>query len=120
MRLFSISILSVALVMGFFLIPSRASSPRPQDKKSSFDNIKVMTDMSDSEVMAAMRQWQDELGTNCSFCHAGADFASEENPKKQTARVMYKMLKQINKDFLDGKGSCATCHNGATKPAPVQ
>ena len=119
MRLLAISILGIALVVGFFLVPSRASSPRPQGK-SSFENIKVMNDMSDSEVMAAMRQWQDELGTNCSFCHAGADFPSEDNPKKQTARVMYKMLNMINKDFLGGKASCATCHNGATKPAPVQ
>ena len=120
MRLFAISILGTVLAIGFFVVPTGSSSPRPQDKKSSFENIKVMNDMSDAEVMAAMRQWQDELGTNCSFCHAGADFPSEDNPKKQTARVMFKMLKQINKDFLEGKGSCATCHNSATKPAPAQ
>src|SRR6266487_480845 len=119
-KFFSISVVALALAAGFFVLPARSSSARPVQQKSDFDNIKVMNDMSDSDIMKAMRQWQDELGTNCSFCHAGADFPSEDNPKKQTARVMYKMLKQINKDFLDGKGSCATCHNGATKPAPVQ
>jgi len=113
-RVFSISVLALILALGFFLVPAGSSSPQ---QKTEFDNIKVMTDMSDSDIMKAMRQWQDELGTNCSFCHAGADFPSEDNKRKQTARVMYKMLRTINKDFLDGKGSCATCHNGAPKPA---
>ena len=121
MRLFAISFLSTVLAVGFFVVPAGSSSPRPpQQKQSAFENIKVMNDLSDAEVMTAMRQWQDDLGTNCSFCHAGADFPAEDNPKKQTARVMYKMLNMINKDFLGGKASCATCHNGATKPAPVQ
>src|ERR1041385_4994216 len=116
MSLFPISILTLLLVVGFFIVPAGSSS-LPQ--KSGFENIKVMNDMSDSEVMAAHRQWQDDLGTNCSFCHAGTDFASEDNPKKQTARVMFKLLKTINgKDFLDGKATCGTCHHGATKPDP--
>jgi len=118
-KVFSVSVLAVVLTAGWFVAPARSSSA-PQQKQSAFENIKVMNDMSEAEIMTAMRQWQDDLGTNCSFCHAGADFPSEDNPKKQTARVMYKMLNMINKDFLDGKGSCATCHNGATKPAPVQ
>jgi photosynthetic reaction center cytochrome c subunit len=120
-RVFSVPVLALILTLGWFVAPARSSSPRPaQEKKSSFENIKVMNDMSESEIMATMRQWQDDLGTNCSFCHAGADFPSEDNPRKQTSRVMFKMLNMINKDFLGGKGSCATCHNGATKPAPVQ
>ena len=120
-KVFSMAVLALILTAGWFVAPARSSSPRPvQEKKSRLENIKVMTDMSESEIMAAMRQWQDDLGTNCSFCHAGADFPSEDNPKKQTARVMFKMMNMINKDFLGGKASCATCHNGATKPATAQ
>jgi photosynthetic reaction center cytochrome c subunit len=115
MRLFPISILILFLTVGFLVVPARSSSLQG---KSSFDNIKVMNDMSDADIMKAMRQWQDDLGTNCSYCHAGADFASEDNPKKQTARVMFKLLNTINKDFLEGKASCGTCHHGATKPDP--
>jgi hypothetical protein len=119
-KFFSVSVLALGLIVGWFVAPARSSSPVPQ-KQSSFENIKVMNDLSEADVMKAMRQWQDDSGTNCSFCHAGADFPSEDNPKKQTARVMYKMLNMINKDFLDGKATCATCHNGATKPAtPAQ
>jgi Photosynthetic reaction centre cytochrome C subunit len=118
-KVFSVSVLALVLIVGWFVAPARSSSASPQQKQSAFENIKVMNDMSEADIMKAMRQWQDDLGTNCSFCHAGADFPSEDNPKKQTARVMYKMLNMINKDFLDGKASCATCHNGATKPAPV-
>src|SRR5262245_22960922 len=115
MRLFSISILMLLLTVGFVALPARSSALQ---QKTEFENIKVMTDVSDSDIMKAMRQWQDELGTNCSYCHAGADFPSEDNPKKQTARVMYKLLQTINKDFLNGKASCGTCHHGATKPDP--
>jgi hypothetical protein len=118
-KVFSVSVLALVLIVGWFVAPARSSSAPPQQKQSAFENIKVMNDMSEADIMKAMRQWQDDLGTNCSFCHAGADFPSEDNPRKQTARVMYKMLNMINKDFLDGKASCATCHNGATKPAPV-
>jgi NADH:ubiquinone oxidoreductase subunit C len=115
MRLFSISIVSLVLVIGFFVVPAGSSSLQ---QKTEFENIKVMTDVSDSDIMKAMRQWQDDLGTNCSYCHTGADFPAEDNPKKQTARVMYKLLQTINKDFLNGKASCGTCHHGATKPDP--
>jgi hypothetical protein len=112
-KVFSMGVVGLAIAIGFFVAPARSSSPQ---KKTDFENIKVMNALSDSEIMGAMRQWQDDLGTNCSHCHAGTDFASEDNPKKQTARVMFKMLTTINKDFLNGKASCALCHRGSTTP----
>jgi hypothetical protein len=46
------------------------------------------------------------------------DFASDENPKKETARHMITMLQQINANFAGGKDHvpCYTCHSGAVKP----
>ena len=73
------------------------------------------------------------LGVKCNHCHApkpngekGLDFASDANPKKNIARHMIKMTKQINKKHFnrayDGvvyNISCNTCHNGKTEAFTV-
>ena len=48
------------------------------------------------------------------FCHVQGDFASDDNPKKETARMMLGMAREINAKFPDGKRhvSCYTCHRG--------
>jgi photosynthetic reaction center cytochrome c subunit len=55
---------------------------------------------------------------NCMFCHMAGDFASDENPKKITARHMITMVNEINAKFPDGKVhvTCFTCHRGAEMP----
>jgi hypothetical protein len=47
------------------------------------------------------------------------DFASDENPKKETARMMLTLARDVNAKFTDGKQhvTCYTCHRGATEPA---
>jgi hypothetical protein len=52
------------------------------------------------------------------------DFASDENPRKQTARIMMGMLSDINNKYLPQVGdrryaapiSCGNCHQGQTYP----
>jgi photosynthetic reaction center cytochrome c subunit len=53
----------------------------------------------------------------CGYCHV-ADKSSDENPKKDMARMMLNMVKDINSKFTDGKQhvTCFTCHRG--DPAP--
>jgi photosynthetic reaction center cytochrome c subunit len=53
------------------------------------------------------------------YCHVQGDFPSDDNPKKETARMMLTMAREINSKFPDGKRhvSCYTCHRGATEPA---
>ena len=72
------------------------------------------------------------LGVRCSYCHKGEegkplsayDFASDDNPNKNRAREMYRMLGDIN-DHLkkiepsgDKRGNmwCHTCHHGRPRP----
>ena len=54
----------------------------------------------------------------CSYCHVQGDFASDDNPKKDMARMMISMVKDINAKFPDGKMhvTCFTCHRGAEEP----
>ena len=112
MRGFSISALVIVMVAAIFVMPVR-SRAMPQ---SSFENIKVLTGKSDTEIRMEMTVWTEALGTTCNYCHIAGDFASDMNPKKETARKMARMVMAINKDFLDGKAKCVLCHRGATVP----
>jgi len=78
-------------------------------------NLKVLKD---DQVMPVMKAMQGALGQKCDFCHAMPDFASDEKPKKQIARVMMELANDINAKFHDGKThvTCYTCHRGATTP----
>jgi photosynthetic reaction center cytochrome c subunit len=87
--------------------------PMPQ---SSYENIKVLTDMPDRDILNLMKDWQEALGVTCTYCHVSGDFASDMNPTKETARKMARMVKTINKDFLDGKAKCILCHRGSAVP----
>src|SRR6266481_1959145 len=72
------------------------------------------------------------LGVRCSYCHKGEegkplstyDFASDENPNKNRAREMYKMLGEITDHLKKIQPSgdkpvnmwCRTCHHGRPRP----
>jgi hypothetical protein len=95
-------------------------------------NLKVLPkDMTGQQVVAIMRDYERQLGVECSYCHAKDtatgrnNFASDTNPMKDRARVMMKMTASINADYLtqltDPKPEhpidCGTCHRGMAKPA---
>ena len=65
-----------------------------------------------------MQAFRGALGVMCSYCHVQGDFASDDNPKKDVARMMISMARDINAKFPDGKRhvSCYTCHRGAEEP----
>ena len=82
-------------------------------------NLKILTGESGPQLIMTMRAFTVALGEQCSFCHVQGDFASDDNPKKETARMMLTMAREINAKFPDGQRhvSCYTCHRGATMPA---
>jgi ferredoxin len=68
-------------------------------------------------------------GGNCSCgtCHVRGNFASDDNPKKITARRMLDMTRALNKQFFPdhkpkpgesvlGRVTCYTCHQGEATP----
>lgn len=89
--------------------PQKKGPPAPK-------NLKVLPPGTD--IRATMGAFRTALGQQCTFCHVMGDFASDENPKKTTARHMIEMVKEINAKFPDGKEhvSCYTCHRGANLP----
>lgn len=102
-------------------------TPPPQKKGGGGPpkNLKVLPP--DTNIRAVMGAYRAALGVQCTYCHMQGDFASDENPKKNIARMMITMVHDINtKNFTDGKEhvTCYTCHRGAaaplTAPPPAQ
>jgi hypothetical protein len=109
--------LTLAVVL--LLVPVCLSA---QDKKGPpppLKNIKILTGEPREQVIMTMRAFTVALGVQCMYCHVQGDFASDDNPKKETARGMLMMARDINMKFPDGKRhvSCYTCHRGMTEPA---
>lgn len=102
-------------------------------------NLQVLPkDMERPQVIQVMQQFTMALGVMCDHCHvpqAGAqpgpngqiplDAASDEKQTKKTARVMMKMVMDINSKLGTELGKpaadvvrvqCITCHRGAAIP----
>jgi photosynthetic reaction center cytochrome c subunit len=110
------------LAVVLLLVPVCLSAQEKEGKKGpppTPKNLKILTGESGEQVIMTMRAFRTALGVQCTFCHVQGDFASDDNPKKETARMMLTMAREINAKFPDGKRhvSCYTCHRGATEPA---
>jgi hypothetical protein len=98
-------------------------------------NLKVLPKtMTGEKLHELMHQWAGSLGTHCDHCHTTDpnhldqnghprfNFADDSKPEKLTARQMYRMTQDINKNYVskipnaDEPVSCATCHRGHAKP----
>ncbi|MGA8043189.1 MAG: c-type cytochrome [Terracidiphilus sp.] len=100
-------------------------------------NLQVLPkDLTGEQVRKIMHQWEGDLGTECSTCHAAdpnnigpngrprLNFADDSKKEKNTARTMYKMVEEINTQYVgkvDSSGmpvTCGTCHRGKLSPDP--
>jgi Photosynthetic reaction centre cytochrome C subunit len=102
----------------------RTSHPRPT-------NLKVLPkDISGDDIDKLMHGYEKQLGVPCGYCHEQnaetkkIDYASDENPVKQTARFMISMTGDINNKYLAQLGdrryaspiTCGNCHRGQATP----
>jgi len=93
-------------------------------------NLKILPkDISTSDLLTIMKQYREQLGVQCGYCHAGdpathkMDFASDAKLEKATARIMMTMTSELNSKYIsklpivaDQKVDCGTCHRGHAKP----
>jgi hypothetical protein len=100
------------------LCAQEAAPKQPKQEAPPPANLKVLKVTSGAEVRQIMRTFTVGLGVQCNYCHVQGNFASDENPKKETARHMIQMAQRINAEFPDGKMhvSCYTCHRGEAEP----
>ena len=105
--------LSLLLIVPMFAQPPQA--PPKGGGGRVPQNLKVLTVEEERPMMMGMRA---SLGVMCTHCHVPPNYASDENPKKEVARKMMAMVKEINGKFPDGKEhvTCYTCHRGKTLP----
>ncbi len=112
-------------------------------QEARFENLQVLrADVSRADLNRVMLDDLTGLGLprrqneGCLYCHVGNmedavdtwDFASDDKPAKQTARVMMRMVREINDRHLAGlakrvaprlRVTCQTCHAGRTDPRPL-
>ena len=110
--------LTISLLL--LMLPLIAQPPQEGRKgggggRAPHKNLKIIKD---DEVGPMMRAFTQSLGVRCDYCHIQGKFDSDENPKKETARMMLTMAHDLNAKFPDGKVhiTCYTCHRGKTTP----
>ncbi len=128
---------AAVLVAGLTQVPvaaqDRGAPPPPT-------NLQVLPkDISRADLNSTMRGFTTALGVECSYCHVREgrggrnDMASDEKPTKNEARVMMRMMAQVNDTLAANLGKpaadiehvqCITCHRGSavpkvTPPAPA-
>ena len=97
-------------------------------------NLKIYPkDIARPELITTMQGFVRQLGVQaqggCGYCHVGTapqfDFASDSNPKKDVARRMILMSREITGKLPEVTGKpaaeitslrCATCHRGMPVP----
>ena len=133
-----------ALVSALFAVVALAQTPAapqaPAEEHHHHDepaptNLKVLPKtMTGEQVHNLMHTWEASLGTECSTCHAAdpknigpngkprLNYADDSKPEKATARLMYRMVEDINANYVEkveNSGvavSCGTCHRGHLDP----
>jgi hypothetical protein len=102
------------------------------DFPRNVSNLKVLpADIPHARLRKLMRGYESDLGVSCSYCHVEdrdtgvIDYASDENTRKLTARVMISMVETINEEYLAKLGgdsrysnqvTCGSCHQGHGSP----
>jgi hypothetical protein len=128
--------LGVTLLIGSAAAAQTATTTAPaqQQPPPPFTNLKIYPkDIARPELIATMQGFVQQLGVQqqggCAFCHAGsgptADYAADSNPKKDVARRMILMSREITAKLPEvtakaasdiSRLRCATCHRGAPVP----
>jgi len=127
------------LLVVFLISPVALAQGATKDIYANPENLKVLPeDISSSELSETMKGIAMGLGARCETCHVGEpdtplttfDFASDEKAMKRKARVMLKMVRKINEDFVPGLNEiedservavrCVTCHRGLQQPKLIQ
>jgi hypothetical protein len=96
-----------------------------------FHNLQVLPqNIEREELIRTMRIFARSLGVRCDNCHVKIadepkeeyDFPSDAKPAKTTARLMIRMVRAINSDYISKVKdreidvTCMTCHRGSPVP----
>jgi hypothetical protein len=128
LRRAALSVPMSLVLVGIATIPAAAQAPPPPTPGiAESPTITVLTGLLVPQFEVEMRHFVQALGVNCGGCHVRGNFASEENPRKATARKMIEMTRSLNQRFFPGftpaegetslgRVTCYTCHQGSAQP----
>ncbi len=123
-----------------FLLPALLTAQEgKKDIYADPQNLKVLPeDISSAELSNTMKGFAMGLGVRCETCHVGEagqpldtfDFAADEKTMKDKARVMLRMVHEINETHVPKLNEiensqrvpvrCVTCHRGQPQPRLIQ
>jgi hypothetical protein len=117
----ALSIAAVALPLSLALHAQVTAPDPPAEEK--YKNIQVFKGEPSSRILPAMFFMRGALGISCNHCHVNfRDFEKDDNPNKDVARKMIRMVRSLNQSDFGGQLTitCNTCHRGQPKPvAPL-
>ena len=143
MKPFSVLLTAVGVVLVTAMISAQApGGAAPQGRGGGAapqlpepKNLKFFPkDMTAQQIIPIMANFNAALGVNCGYCHVfdgppatnpKNDFASDDKPTKDKARVMLGMAREVNMKLGSELGKpaadvtqvqCITCHRGVAIP----
>lgn len=146
----TLAILAVVLFTAVSAVAQNGQAPVPQQQPAGAPpvhnhheeptptNLKVLPKtMTGEQVHELMHEWEAALGTKCGTCHASdpnkigpngrpmLNYADDSKSEKSTARLMYRMMEDINKNYVSmvenaEPVTCGTCHRGHYDPEPFK
>lgn len=127
--------------MGLMAAAFAMLEPSPLSAQSIWperaENLQELpADFPAQRLRTVMQGFSRSLGVRCAHCHVGQegqplntyDFVSDENPNKDRARAMLRMLGDINRhlEAIEPSGPervnmwCNTCHQGKPRPQTLE
>ncbi len=128
--------------IGLLVLFSCATPGSTESAAGKFENLQVLApDTTDDELSEIMLGFLSGLGLprragrGCLHCHEGSldeprtswDYAADTKPAKAQARVMMRMVSDINRHLDDltprpdasSRVTCYSCHSGRLNPKPL-
>ena len=93
---------SVVFLLVCGAVFAQQAGDRGKAPESAPKNLKVLA--ANTDIPFAMQNFCQALGVQCTYCHAQDDYASDANPKKETARKMIVLVRQIDPSFPTSAG----------------
>ena len=129
MRAKAIALVAILLFNCTAVRQQKALAPATDDLH--FHNLQVLPqNLTRPELITTMKRFTQALGVGCDYCHAPGvgeelDFPSDARQTKHAARLMIRMVRQINEETISRVPdalttvTCWTCHRGESQPAVV-
>jgi hypothetical protein len=111
-RIAALGLAGLPLALAIQQVPSQGPT-----SDQVFANIKVFKGVPAKDLIPAMEFMAASLKMECTDCHDANDY-SKDNQRKNTAREMVTMQRELNAKYFGGKleVTCMSCHNGREHP----